>query len=68
MDVTHVAVETYNIPTNCSAVSTDVDFTSLSLTGTTVPNWTDSDPSGNQWCGMDTNIVNQSTVELNTDN
>lgn len=68
MDNAAVGYETYDLPTNCSAISGDVDFTNLFLSGTTVPNWTDSDPSGNQWCGMDTNIVSQSTVELNNNN
>jgi len=43
----------------------DEKFYSMYITGDSVA-WAE-DSEANQWCGMDVNIINDSTVELNND-
>lgn len=64
-DTALVALETYSLPGNCSALAGDERFYSMSITGDTVSWAEDSDAA--QWCGMDVNIISDTTVELNND-
>jgi len=66
MDVTHVAVETHNIPTNCTELEGDIEYKWMSTTGD-VDNWA-AMTQGSTFCGMSTNIVSDSTVQFNNNN
>lgn len=62
-DTALVALETYNLSRNCSSLPGDERFYSMYIAGDSVA-WKDGSEVS-QWCGMDVNITNDRTVELN---
>jgi hypothetical protein len=66
MEFAYVAVETHNIPTNCSELEGDVEYYSMTTTGD-VDNWA-AMSQGSTFCGMSTNIVSDSKVQFNNNN
>jgi len=66
MESVFTAVETWNIPTNCTEYQGDVEFKSQLTTGA-VDSWT-AGSVYTTFCGMDINIVSDSKVQFNNDN
>ena len=63
-----VALETYYTNETCEELSGDIDFTSMTLSGSGIPNWDLDEAFGSTWCGMTINLNGQSNVSLNNDN
>jgi len=66
MTALFTAIETWNIPTNCSELQGDVQYKWMSDSGD-VDSW-DTKSGYTPFCGMDTNIVSDSTVNFNNNN
>ena len=61
-----VTLESYNLPSQCSYLSGNAYFTSLSLdSGFTIPNWITGTNTG-YWCNMNPVKVSSSEVDLHT--
>ncbi len=66
MTAEFMAVETWNIPTNCNELEGDVEYKYLLDYGD-VDSWSEL-TQGSIFCGMDTNIVSNTQVQFNNDN
>lgn len=66
MTAVFTAVETWNIPSNCNELQGDVQYRYLYDRGD-VDSW-DAKVQGSTFCGMNTNIVSDSTVQFNNNN
>ncbi len=62
-----VALETYNLPRDCKALSGDIEFTNISIEGDDT-NW-HTISNGHRWCGMELVVLDGgNTIQINNNN